>query len=155
EPSSEKWSPLAISESDSTCCAGELAIETEEPILAVSPSASFTCRASSTGVAASQSSAVLSQLTLRIRGPSGLDPAQGTVSWWSKETMSLPEAAFQSLAVLPPLAVRIRAPSGLNAARWRPFGWSKEATSLPETASQSFAVLSWLAVRILAPFGLN
>ena len=73
EPSSENSSPLAISESDSTCSAGELAIETEEPILAVSPRDSFSCRASSTGVAASQSLAVLSQLAVRIRAPSGLN----------------------------------------------------------------------------------
>ena len=37
EPSSENSSPLAIAESDSTCCAGELAIETEAPIFDFSP----------------------------------------------------------------------------------------------------------------------
>jgi len=60
ELSSENSSPLAITESDSTCSVGEPAIETEEPIVAVSPRAAFTWRANSTGVAASQSLAVLS-----------------------------------------------------------------------------------------------
>src|SRR5262249_3647157 len=80
EPSSENSSPLATAESDSTCSVGELPIETEEPVLAVSPRASVTCLASSTGVAASQRVAALSQLTVRIRVPSGLNPAHGTVS---------------------------------------------------------------------------
>jgi hypothetical protein len=80
EPSSENSSPLAIAESDSTCCVGELAIETEAPISALSLPASFTCRASSTGVAASQRVAFLSQLTVRIRVLFGLNPAHRTVS---------------------------------------------------------------------------
>ena len=54
--------------------------QTEAPIFDFSPPASFTCRASSAGVAASQRLAVLSRLTVRIRVPSGLNPAQGTVS---------------------------------------------------------------------------
>src|SRR5215467_641833 len=44
--------------SDSTCCVGELAIETGEPIFAVAPRASVTCLVSSMGVAASQSLAL-------------------------------------------------------------------------------------------------
>ena len=75
EPSSENSSPHAIAESDSTCCVGELTNEAEEPVLVVSACACFTYRASSTGVAASQSFAVLSQLAVRIRAPSGLNPA--------------------------------------------------------------------------------
>src|SRR6266481_7764418 len=49
-PRAENSSPLALTESDSTCDAGEPAIETEEPILAVAPPDSLTCRANSTGV---------------------------------------------------------------------------------------------------------
>jgi hypothetical protein len=41
EPSSENSSPLAIAESDSTCCAGELAIEAR--VFDFSPAASFNC----------------------------------------------------------------------------------------------------------------
>ncbi len=44
EPSAETWSPPAISESNSTCSAGELAIETGDAILALSPPDSFNCR---------------------------------------------------------------------------------------------------------------
>ncbi len=80
EPSSENWSPLAISESESTCSALEPAIETDEPVLAVLLPDSFTSRASSTGVAASQSFALLSQLAVRIRAPSGLNAPHRTVS---------------------------------------------------------------------------
>src|SRR5260370_1099521 len=66
EPSFENWSPLAISESDSTCRAGEPAIESDAPLPALAPPDSFIHRASSAGVAASQSLAVLSQLAVTI-----------------------------------------------------------------------------------------
>src|SRR4029077_8039609 len=79
EPSFKNWSPLAISESDSTCDAADPAIETDEFVLAVLSPDFFTCRAKSVGVFASQSLAVLSQLAVRIHAPSGLNTADRTV----------------------------------------------------------------------------
>ena len=53
--------PTKAKGSISLCSAGELAIKTEDAILALSPPDSFTCRASSAGVAAPQSLAVVSE----------------------------------------------------------------------------------------------
>src|ERR1700730_7913777 len=74
EPSSENLSPLATIESDSTCDA-----EPDDFIAPASPPDSRTSRARITGVAASQSLAVLSQLAVRIRAPSRLKANHRTV----------------------------------------------------------------------------
>ena len=64
---------------------------------------------------ASQTFAVLSQLAVTIREPSGLNDAEVTqpVCPLSVRT-SAPLLASQTFAVLSPLAVTIREPSGLN-----------------------------------------
>src|SRR5271166_5509403 len=74
EPSSENLSPPAITARDSTCAA-----EPDESIPAACPADSFTSRARITGVAASQSLAVLSQLAVRTCAPSGLKANHRTV----------------------------------------------------------------------------
>ena len=64
---------------------------------------------------ASQTFAVLSQLPVTTRDPSGLNDAESTqpVCPLSVRT-SAPLVASQTFAVLSPLAVTIRVPSGLN-----------------------------------------
>ena len=159
EPSSEISSPLANSESSTTCRrARDSTIK----------------RASDRAMVASQSRAVLSRLTVRIRAPLGLKTAELTsLSFWKvapktrlshdfscaaevtslscwKVASSFPEPPSQSRAVLSALTVRIRAPSGLNTAELTSPSCCKVASSFPEPPPQSRAVLSALAVRIRA-----
>src|SRR5262249_60902925 len=103
-----------MSESDSICHEGEPAIESDAVLPALTPPDSFIHRASSAGVAASHSLAVLSQLAVRIRAPSGLNTTSLTRSWRAKEAINLPETVSQSLAVLSQRAVTTTAPSCLK-----------------------------------------
>src|SRR5258708_39147078 len=107
-------------DSDSTCRSGESAMEREEPILGLPPPDSFTCRARSAGVVASQSLAVLSQLTVRIRAPSGLNAAHLTASSWSKEAISLPQKGAVWGKRVDPGGVRIIKQKRVNDASARP-----------------------------------
>ena len=69
-------------------------------------------------MAASQTRAVLSQLAVTTRVPSGLNAALHTAALMLRAAAEsgLPVAASQTRAVLSSLAVTTRVPSGLNAA---------------------------------------
>ena len=106
---------------------------------------------------ASQTFAVLSQLAVTIRDPSGLNDAELTTTGVPLEGEDLGAGpGVPDLRRLVLLAVTIREPSGLNDAEVTTVGVPLEGEDLgPVLASQTFAVLSSLAVTIREPSGLN
>ena len=105
----------------------------------------------------SQTFAVMSQLAVTIREPSGLNDAEATqlVCPLSVRT-SAPLRASQTFAVLSSPPVTTREPSGLNDAEKRgPACPLSVRISAPLWASQTFAVESALAVTTREPSGLN
>ena len=106
---------------------------------------------------ASQTFAVLSELPVTMREPSGLNDAESTRSGVPLEREDLGAArASQTFAVLSLLAVTMREPSGLNDAELTSSVCPLSVrTSAPVCASQTFAVPSLLPVTMREPSGLN
>ena len=88
--------------------------------------------------------AVLSELAVTMRWPSGNTAAERTPPVWpSSVHISVPSSASHTFAVLSSLAVTMRKPSGNTAAEYTLPAWpSSVMISVPSSASHTFAVLS-------------
>ena len=100
---------------------------------------SWSSRASSAPVAASNTRAEPSPLPVATRVPSGLNATAFTEPSWSSRASSAPVAASNTRADPSPLAVATRVPSGLNATAYTAPSWSSRTSSVPVAASNTRA----------------